>query len=331
MDKKLLIIGSALAALIVFWAVQGRNDSTRALIESTEGPNPKNAAESMRVFESALGEARQLFESGRLIESARKLYHVYPGFESYLNSQGFQEIEPGLTLKGWFEPKKADFAKAISDAYPTLTEKLKAGDLTWRELNTFFSEMPFPFIHEARRIYEKEKTELAKARAANAARWCYLSVIGVSGSSENYEHMVREALKARWDPQAGLKLVFDSPYGGEETRSAGKVIDVRIEEKFAEYAFQGDQKRGGGKVAESTRVTFASRTAGQNALKTNWESLQPLTVTNEAPEVLRFKFENEGQSADFSNVAARQRQALEEKLSAALQSIPRFEILSAKQ
>ena len=329
MDKKLIAIGAALAGVVVFWATQNRNDATRGLAERGDEPDPKNAAESMRVLESALEESRQLLQSGRLIESARKLYHIYPGFESYLHSQGYQEIQPGLTLNAWFEARKTAFAKAIADEYPKLVETLKSGDLTWREVNTFFSEMPFPFIHELRRAYEQEKKEIARARAVLATNWCFVSVIAVSGSGETYERIVREALQKRWDAQSGLKLIFDNPSSGEESRAAAKLIDIRIEEKFAEYAFEGDPARGGGKVAERATVRFSSRNS-TSPLKTNWEALPPMTVTNEAPEVLRFKFENTRQTADFSNIASRQREALEQKLSAALESLPRFERLTVR-
>ena len=330
MDKKLMAIGAALMGLLMFWAVQARNDSARGVAERGDAPDPKNAAESRRAFETALEQSTQLLESGRLIESARKLYHVYPGFESYLQSQGFEEIERGVTLKAWFEAKKSGFVQAISNRYPWMVEQLKSGDLTWREVNTFFGEMPFPFIHELRRTYEKEKREISQARAAQGTNWCYLCVLGVSGSSEEYERMVRAILQKRWNPQSGLKLLFDNPASGEETRAAGKIIDVRIEEKFAEYGFQNDPSRGVGKVAESTIVRFSARHNPNARVKTNWESLEAIIVTNQAPEVLSFKLENKYQSADFSGIASRQRQALEQKLSVALESLPPLEVLVAR-
>lgn len=331
MDKKLLAIGTAFLGLTLFWVVQRRDDSERALAESAGGANPRNLQESMRTFEKALNEAQERIQEGYPLESARKLYHVFPGFESYLNAQGFEEIEPGLTLNAWFEAKKTAFADVLSNEYPKLAQRLKSGDSTWREMNAFFSEMPFPFIHELRRTYEKDRREIAAARATQAPGWCFLSVIAISGSGERYEQIVREALQARWNPQSGYKLVFDNPSSGEESRAAAKIINVRIEEHFAEYAFQRDPNRAGGKVAESAWVHFSSGNSGNTALKTNWEVLQPLSVTNEAPEVLRFQFENQRQSADFSDVAARQRRALEEKLVAALEAVPPFEVLSSAQ
>jgi hypothetical protein len=43
--------------------------------------------------------------------------------------------------------------------------------------------------------------------------------------------------------------------------------------------------------------------------------------------VLRFKFENKRQTADFDGVAERQRTALEKKLAPALEAIPAFAVL----
>ena len=328
MDKKLVAIGAALAALIVFWAVQSRNDSTRAAVEEAEGPSSSNMGAAMETFAAALEESQQLLRAERALECARKLYHAFPPFESYLQSRGYEEVEPGLTLNAWFETKKSAFSTVLGQVYPKLVSKLKSGDLAWRDMDAFMREMPFPFIHDLRRTYEnQDRPEIAHARASQASSWCYLSVLSVSGNGENYEHMVRDALQAHWNAQPGLKLIFDAPHGREETRAAGTVIDVRIEENFADYAFEGDAKRGGGRVPESAAVRFSAR--GKSRLKTNWESLQPIIVTNEAPEALRFKFEHERQTADFSDLADRQRKALETKLAAALSSIPRFELLSA--
>lgn len=327
MNKQLLAAGAAFVALIVFWVAQSKNAPMQTIVDQAEGRAGDSLA-AMQKFDSALAEARQMLQAGQPLDAALKLYHEYPAFEAALHAEGFKEIEPGLTLSAWFERKKTDFAPALAAAYAAHLERLKNGDAGWREMDQFLNHTPFPFIDQlARRYRNEDRPAVETARAARASNWCFVSVIATTGDGQHYERIVRDALRAKGSAQPDLKLVFDSPASGQETAAAAKIIDVRIEEKFAAYAFEGKHAgRGSGNVAERALVHFSSRARKSDSFRCNWEQLPALAVTNEAPDKLKFKFENDRQTADFSAVAARQREALLQKLSGALQAVPQFEV-----
>ncbi len=329
--KKLIYAIIAVIMCLFVWQIAKKaNERTeRAIREIEEGTtlNSSDLKGAMQKMEENIRVAQSAIQKGDYESAALKMYHFYPGFESILNAHGFKEVETGLTLRAWFDTKKETFISYIRDQYPAMLDKLKIGDLSSREFNHFLNHMPFPFINDIQRKYNTDKTDIIGARTENAPGWFMVSVICNTGSGANYERIVCEALRKKWSDLPGLKLVLDIPMNTEERQAAVKVIDVQIEEQYGEYVFEGKQAyRGGERVPEKVTVTFRNDTRRQDSPVTTWDALSPITTTYQAPEKLKFKFKNERQMADFSDIVASQRKALETSLVSAVESIPRLEL-----
>ncbi len=322
-----LSIIAALVGLAVWHGTHKQGDLTQVRASAPKRVAGADLSQASAQFAKTLAESEQLLRGGEFMPCASKLGQQFPPFEMRLMNDGFKEIQPGVTLRDWFDKEQTRFTSVLQAELPRFVEAVKAGDASWRDLEAFLHQMPFPFVNQLRRSYESEQRQaVAQARVQEAANWCLVSVIAVSGSGAGYERRVRDVLRQKWSDGPGLKLVFDSPMSPQERRAASKVIAVEVKETFSEYRFEGNaSQRGSGRVPEKAVIKFADLGSRPNSVHSSWDGFT-LTVTNAAPDWLRFKFSNERQKADFSDIEAAQRQALEDRLAAALGALPMFEL-----
>lgn len=333
MSSKRLFL-STMAVLIGLSVYGFVNRSPRDLeqrIAEAEGRpiwNEGGYKQAMAGIQEAMSKSAAALRSGNLVTAADVLCHAYPPFESLSNEHGYKEVAPGVSLRDWFDQAAESFKAEIGQAYPAIVAGLSEGRISIQDVRHFQSCMPFPFVGEFKQRFRQDQQAIRETRRAHCTDWVLVSVVGTYGNFQVYENMVRDALRRKWGNPAGLKLVFGGAMDPSERMEAAKVLSVQVDEKRGQYQFAGGQEhRGTGEVPETVLVTFEDQTRRKDAVRTSWDRIEPITISHEAPEVLRFKFRNDRQTASFEDIEERQRAALEEKLAPALETIPPFAIL----
>ena len=278
----------------------------------------------MKAIETAYQDAAGLLAQDRFAEAALRLYHAYPRFENYLNVHGFREIAESQTLAEWYDTIEPGILSEIETAYERMKTGLAGGDISVQDMRTFMSHTPFNLGNKVKRRYRQDRSEIEQKRLENAPGWFLVRVIGSMGNSAPWEDLARAELERKWVESFPYKLVLGGALNNREKRVAACFMRVNLVAETVTYSFTGQSasNRESEEVPERITVTFTIDKRSAQLPPSNWDNLEPISVYHQAPETLSFVFENENQSADFSNVVEKQKQALETELKKALDKLP---------
>lgn len=319
-------------ALLVLFAVAQRlmddkNEETERAVAEADGYAEWSETTATR----ALGDMRQAMDAsldhlrnGDPHAAGLVIYRRFPPFERLVQAHGFREVSPGVSLRDAFERAAAPYRDALAASLDGLARAAGEGDVSHHDVRTLASYLPPALGGDFRAAWSAREAEVRRAREANASGWFLVSVASTYGNFRGYEDRLKDALRAKWNDASGLKLVFGPAMSGAETAAAAKHLVATVDEERGRYEFgKGQEGRGSAEVPTAVIITFEDKSR-PGASRTVWDALPPVTASHQPPETLRFQFSSDRQTADFSDVEAACRAALEEALTPALDAVPAF-------
>ena len=316
---------------LLMWGLNGkRNQNMYDRIEEMEtgaSSNPEKIAAAHSEYAKTVFEAIAKLKNNEFNETSLLLYHSYPAFENYLNTQGLTEVAPNLTLRQWHDQQSVILIKLLEGAYERAKQLVAQGDYSHQDLKDFLNHTPFPYIHKIKQRWRTDRQTVEAQRVANAKNWIIVHVVGSMGSSAVYEDAVRAALASKWPNTSRQKLVFGGTMNYQEKQAAARVIQVNIEGDKVSYSFDDRSgKRGSSNFHETLTTKFDLLSKNDSLPSTSWDALSEIVAYKPAPEMLTVEFDrfNDKQQANFTDVLEKQKEGLIQEFEQQLNTIPVF-------
>lgn len=331
LDAKRILWGicGLILGLMAWMMTSMKNAATEEMIREIETgiPSGKKLEQQFEVFETSFAESKSALEKGDYRQAASRLRNAYYPIENIhlsARSESF-ELPSGQLFSAWLDAKKAQWHKAMEQAYPVMRTGLEQGRLPEETVEGFFRGLPEVFASEWRTRFKGDRPEIEAIRAEQAGNWVLLRVGASLAHGREFEEPLYPVLRNLWPEEAPYRLVFGRPMSREEEQNAAGILQFFISGEKARYAEEGAANAMAGyDLLETVTLEIVDRTKNREAPDLNWTELEPISVTHEPAESFYFELEHERQSIDFDGVRKKQRAALIPKLRRAVrENLPR--------
>ncbi len=204
------------------------------------------------------------------------------------NRFGKQELRPNLTLNQEYQNLFTPVKEALLQQMDVELRKLAQGSDRTLPFSTLRTSIEAMLDLESISAVNARIRTMDQQRAQLATRWIR---IRIDSNAPVFTEIVKEHIKAAWDPNLGFSLVFNDPFGPLENQATWKTLVLTCKRTDMEYDWTSknitDLKT---KLIAPPRLpvglTVSLQSMDRSGYRSNWDKLSLVDIHNSSPDII---------------------------------------------